>query len=84
MVRGVECSSKVRLATDDILFVWVRILHTDVEVGDRSGGGAVRPKAFLFRAEIFAGFYEVRRQNDYTWGPKLVDRIGQCDEPVVV
>ncbi len=53
-------------------------------MGDRSGAGSVCPKAFLLWAKDFAGLYIVRREDDNTCGPKLVDNVGHCDGLVVV
>ncbi len=61
MVRGGKGPFKVKVAQDYVLFARVGVFYTETEVGDRSGAGSVRPKAFLLRAEDYSGLYIVRR-----------------------
>ena len=61
MIRGEEGPFEVKVAKNYVIFAGVGVFHTEAEVGDRSGKGPIRPKAFLHRAEDFSGLYVVRR-----------------------
>ena len=50
VVRGGEGPFEVKVAHDYVFLTGVGVLHTEVEVFDRSGTRPVRPKAFLFWA----------------------------------
>ncbi len=76
VVRKGEVIFEVKVAKDNILFVGLSVLDTEIEVDDRPQTGAVCLESILFRAEDLASLDVIRSRDYDTGGPKLIKSIG--------